>query len=226
MRGLARCALIGAIVGVYLMQARPAAAVHLFPNFPGDPAGDCGAALEEAPAESAGRFLVEGFFFIDTSDLDSTVEVQAGESVTWQWLKYCHSVTSTSVPVGAEPFSTFGGEPTGPESIRQEVQLVEPEGSKDSYTQTFTVPGTYEFQCVHHASVGMTGVVEVVAAEEDGGDGGGQANGGDGGTSEAPRGGPAVLGQVDVTPVTGGGAAGAGWVLTVLGLLGLRLSRR
>lgn len=227
---LARFAVVGTIVGLYVFAGPTAAAVHLFPNFPGDPAGDCGAKLSEAPEEAAANVFAEGFFFVDESDGDNAVEIQSGESVTWEWFKYCHSVTSTSVPKGADSFTTVGGPPTGPESIHDEVQLVKPEGEKNTFTLTFTVPGTYQYQCVHHASVGMTGEVVVTAAEDGGGGGGdgggGDGDGGGGGASEGGRGGPEVLGQVDALPATGGGALGAGLLLAVLGSLGFRLSRR
>ncbi|MGH7856054.1 MAG: cupredoxin domain-containing protein [Candidatus Binatia bacterium] len=158
-----RIALVGVVVGLYLLQASPAGAIHLFPLFPGDPTGDCGAALAEAPATpSAATVLVEGFFFRDASDLDDTVTINAGDSVTWRWLRFCHSVT----PSAGSP--TFTGTSGGPGSASGfaagQDQLVKPDADRTTFTVTFTQPGTYSYLCVHHVSRGMTGTIVVSGA--------------------------------------------------------------
>jgi plastocyanin len=84
--------------------------------------------------------------------------------VTWQWdLGHCHSVTTTLVPKRAKEFTTYGGKPGGPLGVppATQVQLVKPAGDRNTFTVKLTVPGTYQYQCVHHASVGMTGTVIV-----------------------------------------------------------------
>ena len=144
---------IVAAVGTLIV---PAGAIHLFPLAPGDPGGDCGATLKPDPGSSAGHVGVEPFSFMDHSSGDSTTQAKAGDSVTWVWeVPYCHSVTFQSTEVQ----STDGGEPGGFDG--SEPQLTKPEGSNTTFTTKFDKPGTYEYSCVHHASVGMTGTVVV-----------------------------------------------------------------
>ncbi len=147
---------MAAVVTAVGMLALPAGAIHLFPLAPGDPGGDCGAALQADPGGSAARVRVMGFQFDDDATQTSTSEVKAGESVTWHWdLPHCHSVTFESDQVGG----TDGKEPGGFDG--SEPQLVKPDGGKNTFTATFAVPGTYEYSCVHHGSVGMVGMVVV-----------------------------------------------------------------
>ena len=134
----------------------PAGAIHLFPLAPGDPGGDCGSTLQPDPGQSAGHVGVGPFSFTDHGGGDSTTKVKAGESVTWVWENpYCHSVTFQSGDVKG----TDGGEGGGFDG--SEPQLTKPEGSNKTFTATFNTPGTYDYACVHHGSVGMTGQVVV-----------------------------------------------------------------
>lgn len=133
----------------------PAGAIHLFPLAPGDPGGDCGATLQPDPGGSAGHVGVEHFTFVDHSSGGSTSNVKAGDSVTWVWEQpYCHSVTFQAADVAG----TEGGPPAGRGS---EPQLTKPEGSNNTFTAKFDQAGTYDYSCVHHASVGMVGKVVV-----------------------------------------------------------------
>ena len=134
----------------------PAGAIHLFPLAPGDPGGDCGTTLQPDPGTSAGHVGVAHFSFMDHSSGDSTTTVTAGDSVTWVWeVPYCHSVTFSSGDIQG----TDGKQPGGFDG--EEPQLTRPEGSNNSFTATFKTPGTYDYSCIHHASVGMTGQVVV-----------------------------------------------------------------
>ena len=134
----------------------PAGAIHLFPLAPGDPGGDCGSTLQPDPGGSAGHVGVEHFSFMDHSSGDSTTTVKPGDSVTWMWEQpYCHSVTFQSTDVE----STDGGAPGGFEG--DEPQLTKPDGSNNTFTTTFKTPGTYDYSCVHHGSMGMVGQVVV-----------------------------------------------------------------
>jgi plastocyanin len=136
--------------------AVPAGAVHLFPLFPGDPGGDCGATLTTDPGGSAGHVGVEPFSFKDHAAGESTTQVNVGDSVTWVWENpYCHSVTFQSPDVKG----TEGGPPAG--RTGSEPQLTKPKGSANAFTAKFDKAGTYAYSCVHHASVGMTGRVIV-----------------------------------------------------------------
>lgn len=134
----------------------PAGAIHLFPLAPGDPGGDCGATLEPDPGTAATHVSVAGTSFTDDSTGSSTSQVSAGDAVTWRWdMPHCHSVTFQAEGVegtdGKQPGGFDGSEP----------MLVKPEGNRNTFTVTFEQPGTYDYMCVHHASVGMTGQVIV-----------------------------------------------------------------
>ena len=144
---------LSAVVG---LLALPAGAIHLFPLVPGDPTGDCGATLQADPGTSAGHVGVFGFSFKDHHSGTSTSQVKAGDSVTWLWeAAHCHSVTFESDQVAG----TDGGQPGGFDG--SEPMLVKPDGAKNTFTATFPAPGTYQYACVHHASLGMVGTVVV-----------------------------------------------------------------
>lgn len=150
-------AAVFALLGVLAVPAPPAHAVHLFPLTPVfDPLGhDCAQNLQAAPeTPSAGTALVVGFDFIDTASNSSITTIGAGEAVTWEWLAdHCHSVTFFDRTIGGTA-GEAGFEPAQPELVRKK-------GEDDTFTLTFEEPGTYAYLCVHHASVGMTGTVEV-----------------------------------------------------------------
>jgi plastocyanin len=160
-----------------LCPSSAAQAVHLFPLVPGDPAGDCAPKLSPAQGHSAGEVGVGYFSFDDHPSgflgaegygpivslaFPATTTIKAGESVTWRWeVPYCHSIQTESVPAGAKPFSTAGGAGSATGLAKGEDTLVRPTGANDSFTVRLTVPGTYEYYCVHHRSAGMVGEVIV-----------------------------------------------------------------
>ena len=158
----ARVAVVAAIVGLLIAHAQPAWAPHLFPVAPGDPTGDCAAKMKADPSGSQARVVSEGFFFVDEASNSSTTTIGVGQSVTWEFLRFCHSVTSVSVPKRAKMFSTYGGKGSATGAVEGQDQLVKPDGDRNTYTVKFTKPGTYQYECIHHASVGMTGTVKVV----------------------------------------------------------------
>jgi plastocyanin len=138
-----------------LVPAAPASAVHLFPLTPNfDPAGhDCAKNLVAAPPGSAATVSVSGFSFSDSSG-DSETSVVAGESITWRWdLDHCHSVTFDASLGGTKGAGGF--QPPQPELVRLNGT------GQDSFTLRFDKPGTFDYLCVHHASVGMRGRVVV-----------------------------------------------------------------
>ena len=94
--------------------------------------------------------------------------IKAGESITWTWnSSHCHSVTSVAYSTGTTPLfeSGFLYPETPPETPRVAPGLFEypllDETPTLAYTHTFPTPGTFEYFCVHHASIGMNGVVIV-----------------------------------------------------------------
>lgn len=152
--------LMAIVCGLALVST--AGAFHLFPLVPGDPTGDCAAKLSSDPGGSAGHVGVSYATFEDHGSGSSTTTVKAGDTVTWVWeVPYCHSVQTKSVPSGAEPFSTDGGAGSAKGPPAGQDTLVKPEGSSNAFTATLTVPGTYDYYCVHHQSVGMVGKVVV-----------------------------------------------------------------
>lgn len=152
---IVRLTVVGALAALCMVAARPAGAVHLFPLFPGDPTGDCGTGLEADPGTSDGNVQLLGFRFVDTETGTSTTNVAAGQSVTWTWEAFCHSVTF-------DGFGTFGGDVDSPVfNLDFEDELVKPDSDNRTFTLTFDQPGTYSYVCVHHDSVGMTGTIEV-----------------------------------------------------------------
>jgi plastocyanin len=159
---LARLCVASALIGVLLGYASPASAVHLFPLFPGDPTGDCAAKLKPPPDEPAAHVVTEGFFFLDETSDSSTTTIRVGGRVLWEFVRFCHSVTSVSVPKGAKKFSTNGGKGSASGFAEGQDKLVKPDGEKSTYSLQFKVPGTYTYECIHHATVGMTGTVKVV----------------------------------------------------------------
>jgi plastocyanin len=151
--------LLSAATAVVVLTV-PAGAVHLFPLFPGDPGGDCGATLSADPGNEATHVSVKGFTFTDEDTNSSTSQVGSGDSVTWRWdLPHCHSVTFKSQPAGAHVVGTDGKKPGNFDG--SQPQLTKPNGPDNTFTITFDVPGTYDYYCVHHQSVGMVGQVVV-----------------------------------------------------------------
>lgn len=84
-----------------------------------------------------------------------TVVIGVNNTVTWtNDDSVDHTVTSTSVPFGATPFDS------GLLSPGSGMPWQRPAG--ENFTQTFTIPGTYQYHCTQHGW--MTGTVVVKAA--------------------------------------------------------------
>jgi plastocyanin len=84
-----------------------------------------------------------------------TVLIGVNNTVTWtNDDSVDHTVTSLSVPVGATAFDS------GELSPGMGMPWQTPAG--EDFTQTFTVPGTYQYHCTQHAW--MTGTVIVIPA--------------------------------------------------------------
>lgn len=101
-------------------------------------------------------------FDVQTLLTPPEVHIKAGESITWTWNSaHCHSVTGSDSSFD----SGFIYPVTPPESLRAVPGFFEYPLLDDtptlSYTHTFTTPGTFDYFCVHHASIGMNGVVVV-----------------------------------------------------------------
>jgi plastocyanin len=70
-----------------------------------------------------------------------TFELAAGETVRWEWASPGHNVSPEGQPSGADWPGDDGTT----------------YGSGHAYAYTFTVPGSYEYHCDPHQSVGMRG---------------------------------------------------------------------
>src|SRR5690348_6174400 len=114
--------------------------------------GGCGLSgpAHDAPAANAAAVVDMGFSSFDPA----VVHVRAGQSVEWRnTALITHSVTDdssvaadpkdASVPQGATAFNS-GDISAG-----------------ETYSQTFTAPGTYKYFCTHHEGMGMLGTVIV-----------------------------------------------------------------
>jgi len=80
----------------------------------------------------------------------STVTINAGDTVRWVWATGGHTVTSGTN-------GSYDGRFCSPDNTNC-VQIL-PAGT--TYEFTFTQPGTYNYFCIPHWTMGMTGVVIV-----------------------------------------------------------------
>jgi plastocyanin len=71
----------------------------------------------------------------------SSVTVNVGDTVKWQWLNGTHTTTSTTIPSGASSWN---------------APL---DAAHQTFTYVITHSGTYNYICVPHASLGMVGVI-------------------------------------------------------------------
>lgn len=85
--------------------------------------------------------------------------VAVGESVTWGFASAGHNVCCrpadsdrVGLPADAEGFASYGPDES-------------PDGSfvprGETYEHAFDVPGQYDYVCIPHASLGMTGTIHV-----------------------------------------------------------------
>jgi plastocyanin len=105
---------------------------------------------------------------VETLMTPTETRIKAGQSITWTWNSaHCHSVTSTDVVSGTTRVfeSGFHYPATPPESQQLAPGLFEYPQLDNTptlrFTHTFTTPGTFNYFCVHHSSIGMNGVVVV-----------------------------------------------------------------
>jgi len=82
----------------------------------------------------------DGEFRFDPDDF----EIATGDTVRWTWAAGGHNVRATSTPSGSDWAGTPGGDG-------------ETYGSDYTYEYTFDVAGEYDYVCIPHESLGMTG---------------------------------------------------------------------
>lgn len=85
--------------------------------------------------------------------------VQVGDTVIWGFASAGHNVCcrpsdsdEASLPTDAEAFASYG-----PDEPPEESFL--PRG--ETYEHAFDVPGQYDYVCIPHESLGMTGTIHV-----------------------------------------------------------------
>jgi len=83
---------------------------------------------------------VDGEFRFDPGSF----EIATGETVRWTWAAGGHNVRATATPSGSDWAGTPGGDG-------------ETYGGDYTYEYTFEVPGEYDYVCIPHESLGMTG---------------------------------------------------------------------
>jgi len=76
-------------------------------------------------------------------------EISVGTTVEWVWQGGGHNIVVDAKPADSEWSGTEGGAGTT-------------YGEGHTHTDTFEVPGTYEYHCAPHESFGMVGSFEVV----------------------------------------------------------------
>ncbi|WP_372936221.1 T9SS type A sorting domain-containing protein [Mariniphaga sediminis] len=94
------------------------------------------------------KYVVEASNTVFTPD---ELSIQAGDTVEWRNVEGWHNVNGQQ--------TTF---PENPESFGNQ------EGNGWVYSHVFTTVGSYNYRCNPHASLGMTGKIEVRAANDDG----------------------------------------------------------
>lgn len=140
-----------------------AAAVSQFPYAPGG--AHVAAGISPGLAAGAPANAVVNRFIVDTNVDDSTVTIPVGGTVTWtnQSNNAPHTVT---FPIAGQPLPTLPGDPFTPPmggSTYDGTQVTNSGvlGAGQTYSLTFTKPGTYVYYCLFHDGEGMAGTVVV-----------------------------------------------------------------
>ena len=180
-KSLVRSALLAAtVILVVAASLSPAHAFHFYRSTDGGCAPADGALTDDPPEaiqdvtatvvlghNMFGEGLLGTGLSVETLLAPTATRIKAGESITWTWNSaHCHSVTATDQVAGEPIFDSGFLYPIQPPESAQvlpgvfEYPLLD-ETPTLSYTHTFTTSGTFNYFCVHHASIGMNGVVIV-----------------------------------------------------------------
>ena len=85
----------------------------------------------------ATKHIIHASNFVFTPSSITTVTV--GDTIEWEWVEGGHTTTSTTIPSGAAAWDS-------------PLTATNP-----SFEYKVTVPGTYDYHCTPHATLGMTG---------------------------------------------------------------------
>jgi plastocyanin len=124
--------------------------------------GACSVALAGCTATGSGGDYDVGMTAVAFDPPELAVD--AGETVVWQnTSSRGHTVTAfdDGLPDGADYFASggFDSESAARDAWRDGLGGLIDGG--ETYSHTFTVPGTYSYLCVPHEQAGMVGTVEV-----------------------------------------------------------------
>lgn len=160
-----RTVVTACLAAALLVAAAPAAWA---PHFYRGPGGGCTPADGELSNGGTGQvaatvLMLHNSFNDAATGLPVTV-VNAGQAIRWTWnSEHCHSATSTAA--GGDINSGFhypSDEPTTPSLAPGVFHYPVPTMTPTlAYTHTFTTPGVFTYNCVHHNVLGMVGVVVV-----------------------------------------------------------------
>ena len=126
--------------------------------------GGCAAAdgaIGEAVAPAATVLLGHNTYNDPATALLPVTIINAGEAVQWTWNSaHCHSVSGGGTFESGFLYPTTV--PSTPQAVPGFAEYPVPELEPTlSYTRTFPTAGTFQYSCVHHAAIGMVGVVVV-----------------------------------------------------------------
>lgn len=140
-----------------------AQAVSLFPYAPGGP--HIAAGISQGLATGPPARATVNRFLVDTNAADSTITVPVGSTVTWtnQANNSPHTIT---FPIAGQPLPTLPGDPFTPPLGGSTYDGTQVTNSGvlfagQSYSLTFTKPGTYTYYCLFHDTENMTGTIIV-----------------------------------------------------------------
>jgi plastocyanin len=178
-RSWIRGALFGATLTLILAASLPPAhAIHFYRSTDGGCSAADGALTDDpedtVPNVTATVVMGHNTFSAGLAGTGLSVEslltptetrIKAGESITWTWNSaHCHSVTSADAGVFDSGFHYPTTPPESPQVLPGffEYPILDDTPTL-SFTHTFATPGSYDYFCVHHDGIGMSGVVVVAA---------------------------------------------------------------
>lgn len=158
---LVRLTVVAALLGA-LVTAPFAEAIHFYRG----PGGGCLPASgeltdDDAPSGPVAATVVLGHnSYHDSSSALPVTRIRVGESVRWTWNSaHCHSVSGSGIQSG---FYYPTQAPSSPRVVAGFFDYPVLETSPTlAFTHTFNAPGRFTYACIHHAPIGMQGVVIV-----------------------------------------------------------------
>ena len=160
----ARICLVLSTLAVAVSMTAPAHAVHFYRG----PGGGCTPKTGETTdrAEPNGPVTatvrMEHNLFRDVATGGPITRVAIGDAVRFTWnSEHCHSADASEGSF-TSGFHYPQATPTTPQVVPGFFEYpVLTDTPTLAFTHTFTTAGTFRYACVHHASIGMNGIVIV-----------------------------------------------------------------